>query len=157
MEKEHSKLFRVFERLDECQQRIIKMTNKKSILLAGPGTGKTTLIAHKIAYLLLSDVKPSEILLFTFTNKSAKQIISSVEKITGINLRENKILAGTFYTICNTWLRTYANEIDISPNYTIFDRHDAKKYMKLLSLNKNIDAFYTDYYIAPESILYSLY
>ena len=157
MEKENSKAFWAFEKLDEYQQRIIKMTDEKTILLAGPGTGKTTLIAHKIAYLLLSGVKPSEILLFTFTNKSANQIISTVEKITGINLRENKILAGTFHNICNTWLRAYANEIDVSPNYTIFDRHDAKEYMKLLSLNKNIDAFYTDYYLAHESILYSLY
>ena len=78
------------------------------LVIAGPGSGKTRVITHKISYLISKKtIHPHQILAVTFTNKAAKEISSRVESI---NQNINPIHMGTFHSICNRILRKHSKQ-----------------------------------------------
>ncbi|MHA1295606.1 MAG: ATP-dependent helicase [Promethearchaeota archaeon] len=115
--------------LNEEQLEIINNLRGPMLVIAGAGSGKTRTIVYSVAKLLLSGIKPNEIMLVTFTNKAANEMIKRVERLLG--KKPKGIWAGTFHALANRFLRIYAKTLGLKPNYTIIDETDAKGLMKL--------------------------
>ncbi|KUK16371.1 ATP-dependent helicase [Petrotoga olearia] len=115
--------------LDEEQKEAVIKSEGRSIIVAGPGSGKTRVITYKIAYLLNNGVEPENILLVTFTRAAAREMIERVKNVTNRNL--DKMLAGTFHHVCNSILRKYATILDYKNNFSILDKEDSKDLLKM--------------------------
>ncbi|MBY9009706.1 MAG: ATP-dependent helicase [Candidatus Lokiarchaeota archaeon] len=115
--------------LNEEQLRIVNNIQGTMLVIAGAGSGKTRTIVYSVAKLLVSGVKPSEIMLVTFTNKAANEMIKRVETLLG--KKPKGIWGGTFHSIASRFLRMYAKTLGLKPNYTIMDETDAKGLMTL--------------------------
>ncbi|MGI6595661.1 MAG: ATP-dependent helicase [Candidatus Ratteibacteria bacterium] len=116
--------------LNEEQLRIVKDGGGSSLVLAGPGSGKTRVLVYRVCWLLEQGVSPSSLLLVTFTNKAAREMITRVENLIGSYPKG--LWAGTFHHIANVLLRRYGEVLSIPTNYTIMDEDDS------ISLLKNI-------------------
>lgn len=116
------------QELDEEQRRAVLESDGRSLIIAGPGSGKTRVITYKLLHLLMNGVKPSQILLVTFTRAAANEMIERAKQVTGMDLEE--LTAGTFHHVCNLLLRRYANRVGISPNFTILDEEDSLSLIK---------------------------
>ncbi|MFX1311718.1 MAG: ATP-dependent helicase [Promethearchaeota archaeon] len=117
------------EDLNEEQFEIVNNIRGPMLVIAGAGSGKTRTIVYSVANLLLSGVKPSQVMLVTFTNKAANEMIKRVEILLG--KRPKGIWAGTFHSIANRFIRKYAKMLGLKPNYIIMDETDAKALMRL--------------------------
>ena len=108
------------------------------LVIAGAGTGKTMTITYRVAYLLDQGVSREGILLLTFTNKAAHEMIARVATVTGVS--PGQFWAGTFHSVANRILRREAERIGYKQNYTILDQEDAKDVIdRCISMNQ-IDA-----------------
>ena len=99
-----------------------------ALVLAGAGSGKTRTLTYRVAYLLHSGAQPYEILLLTFTNKSANEMLERVEQLTGVGKRQ--LWGGTFHSIAQRILRIHGEAIGLSRNYTILDESEAESLLK---------------------------
>ena len=90
--------------LTEPQIAAVKHTEGPLLILAGPGSGKTRVITHRIAYLLSLGVRSDEILALTFTNKAADEMKQRIYRLTG----DNQVWTGTFHSFCTRNLRRNA-------------------------------------------------
>lgn len=117
------------EDLNEEQLEIINNIRGPMLVIAGAGSGKTRTITYSVAKLLCSGIKPSQIMLVTFTNKAANEMIKRVETLLG--KRPRSIWGGTFHSIANRFIRIYAKTLGLKTNYTIMDETDARALMKL--------------------------
>lgn len=124
------------EDLNAEQLEIVNNISGPMLVIAGAGSGKTRTITYAVAKLLLSGVKPSEIMLVTFTNKAASEMIKRVEQLLG--KRPKGIWGGTFHSIANRFIRIYAKTLGLKPNYTIMDESDANALMKLSIDSANV-------------------
>ncbi|NVM17821.1 MAG: ATP-dependent helicase [Candidatus Lokiarchaeota archaeon] len=115
--------------LNNQQLNVIDEIKGPQLIIAGAGSGKTRTIVYCVAKLLSDTVKPSEIMLVTFTNKAASEMIKRVEDLLGI--KPKGIWAGTFHSIANRFLRQYAKSLGFKPNYVIIDETDANLLMKI--------------------------
>jgi DNA helicase-2/ATP-dependent DNA helicase PcrA len=115
--------------LNNQQFEVIDEIKGPQLIIAGAGSGKTRTIVYCVAKLLSESVKPSEIMLITFTNKAATEMIKRVEGLLGI--KPEGIWAGTFHSIANRFLRQYAKSLGFKPNYVIIDETDANLLMKI--------------------------
>ena len=122
--------------LNEEQLEIVNNIKGPMLIIAGAGSGKTRTIVYSVAKLLVSGVKPSEIMLVTFTNKAAKEMIKRVEILLG--KRPKGIWAGTFHSMGNRFLRKYAKTLGLKPSFTIMDQTDSKGLMKLAINQANV-------------------
>ncbi|MCD6253949.1 MAG: ATP-dependent helicase [Thermotogae bacterium] len=111
--------------LDEEQYRAVVESSGRSIVVAGPGSGKTRVITYKIAHLVRSGLPPSRILLVTFTRAAAREMTERAKLVCSSNLEG--MLSGTFHHVCNVLLRRYARKLDYDSNFTILDADDAKQ------------------------------
>src|SRR6266436_9774596 len=92
------------------------------LVIAGAGSGKTRTLTYRVAYLLENGVLPQNILLLTFTNKAAREMLDRVA-----NLLPNDISGlwgGTFHSVGNRLLRKHPNEAGFAPGFSIMDRED---------------------------------
>ncbi len=119
---------KIFTDLDNEQQNAVVNSSGRSIVIAGPGSGKTRVVTYKIVHLISQGVPPSRIMLVTFTRAAAKEMIERAKVATGRDLEE--MVAGTFHSVCNLFLRKYATRLGYESNYTILDRDDSKTMMK---------------------------
>ncbi len=110
--------------LNPQQLKVVQEAEGPSLVLAGAGSGKTRVLIYRLAYLLEKGVSPKNILLATFTNKAANEMISRSEILLKSSL--SNLWAGTFHHIGNVILRKEAKQIGYSPNFTIADKEDAK-------------------------------
>src|SRR6516225_4440158 len=97
------------------------------LVIAGAGSGKTRTLTYRVARLLESGLPASQILLLTFTNKAAREMIRRVEALVGGD--NHRITGGTFHHVGNLVLRRNAGLVGYQPNFTILDREDAKELM----------------------------
>jgi len=91
-------------RLNSQQYNAATSKEKQNLIIASAGTGKTSTIVGRIGYLLSKDIKPEEILLLTFTNKAAAEMVERVAQLFGNNIA-SKIDAGTFHAVSYRWLK----------------------------------------------------
>ncbi len=96
------------------------------LILAGPGSGKTRVVTHRVANLLLHGVPPGQILALTFTNKAADEMRQRVERLTQCR----GVWMGTFHSFCARLLRQYATLVGLHENYSIYDADDSRRVLK---------------------------
>lgn len=96
-----------------------------ALVLAGAGSGKTRTLTYRVAWLLHQGVKPWDILLLTFTNKSAKEMLERVEDLTGVP--RGQFWGGTFHSIGQRILRRHAAIVNRSPDFTILDQKESEQ------------------------------
>lgn len=118
----------VSEGLDEEQLKAVAESSGRSLIVAGPGSGKTRVITYKIAYLVSKGINPENILLVTFTRAASREMIERARRTSGSDLKG--MLAGTFHHICNYFLRKYSAAAGLKENFTILDREDSKDLIK---------------------------
>src|SRR5579871_4204585 len=93
------------------------------LVIAGAGSGKTRTLTYRVAYLIENGVEPENILLLTFTNKSAREMLDRVGALLPANI--SRIWGGTFHSVANRLLRRHANVLGFTSDFTILDRDDA--------------------------------
>ncbi|MBI4083195.1 MAG: ATP-dependent helicase [Candidatus Lambdaproteobacteria bacterium] len=112
------------------QEVIIEHLDGPALVIAGAGTGKTRVITHRVARLIEQGVPPSAILMVTFTNKAAEEMRSRVEGLLRAPAQGRAIVAGTFHSVANRFLRRYATRVGFQNNFTILDESDARDLIK---------------------------
>jgi DNA helicase-2/ATP-dependent DNA helicase PcrA len=117
------------DNLNEEQLNVVNNIKGPMIVIAGAGSGKTRTITYSVAKLIQQGIKPSEIMLVTFTNKAAKEMLKRVENLLG--KEPQGIWGGTFHSLANRFIRMYTNLAGLKPKYTIIDQADAYGLMKL--------------------------
>ncbi len=110
--------------LNEQQLAAVKADPGPVLVIAGAGSGKTRTLTYRVAYLIENGLSPDRLLLLTFTNKAAKEMLGRVSNLTGID--PSKIWGGTFHSVANRILRRHAKTLGYEPNYAILDREDSK-------------------------------
>lgn len=121
----------LLKNLNPKQVEAVRTTDGPILILAGPGSGKTKTLTHRIAYLLARGVRPEEVLAVTFTNKAAremKECIASLLAKTGT--RAVMPFAGTFHSLAVRILRVHATLLGLNPRFTIFDDNDTLSTIK---------------------------
>ena len=108
-----------------------------SLVIAGAGAGKTRTLIYRVAYLLEQGIPADRILLLTFTNKAAREMMRRVNELLGQDL--NQLWGGTFHSIGNRMLRRHAAQVGFQPNFTILDREDARDLVKTCLAEAEID------------------
>ncbi len=122
------KLARFRAELNEEQFKVATATPGAALVVAGAGSGKTRAITYRVAYLIEQGVAPARIMLATFTNRAAREMLRRVEMLTsGGDVR--RVWGGTFHRIANLILRRHAASIGYEANYTILDSEDAKDFV----------------------------
>jgi DNA helicase-2/ATP-dependent DNA helicase PcrA len=110
--------------LNDEQYAAVTAPEGPALVLAGAGSGKTRTLIYRVAYLLEQGVHPGNILLLTFTNKAAREMLARVEDLTGVPRRA--FWGGTFHSIGQRMLRMHGEPLGIQSNYTIMDQSDAE-------------------------------
>ncbi len=95
-----------------------------ALVLAGAGSGKTRTLTYRVAYLLEQGVRPWDILLVTFTNKAAREMLGRVEDLT--NTPRSQFWGGTFHSLGQRILRRHGGVLGIDPGFTILDQGDSE-------------------------------
>lgn len=114
--------------LNDEQYAAVTAPPGPALVLAGAGSGKTRTLTYRVAYLLHQGVSPGEILLLTFTNKAAREMLERVEDLTGIPRRY--LWGGTFHSIAQRILRVHGEAVGLRRNYSILDEGEAETLLK---------------------------
>src|SRR5438270_1881367 len=128
--------------LNEPQRRAVTTTQGPLLILAGPGSGKTRVITHRIAYMVQQEnISPWRILAVTFTNKAAREMRERLEKLVGIN-ESKEMMIGTFHAICARVLRIeadYLAPLGLNRSFVIQDASDQTSLVKQAIRDLNLD------------------
>jgi DNA helicase-2/ATP-dependent DNA helicase PcrA len=108
-----------------------------SLVIAGAGSGKTRTLTYRVAYLLEQGIPPDRILLLTFTNKAAREMMRRVNDLLGRELRD--LWGGTFHSVGARILRRNAEKLGFRPDFTILDREDSLDLIKSCITAAEID------------------
>ncbi|MBM4764547.1 AAA family ATPase [Bacillus sp. B15-48] len=129
---------RLLNGLNPEQQLAVKTTDGPLLLMAGAGSGKTRVLTHRIAYLMVEKtVNPYNILAITFTNKAAREMRERIYKLMGGAADE--IWISTFHSMCVRILRRDIDRLGYNRNFTILDTSDQQSVIKRILKDKNID------------------
>src|SRR5690606_27161489 len=122
------------------QKEAVKTTEGPLLIMAGAGSGKTRVLTHRIAYLVVEkEVYPSKILAITFTNKAAREMRDRIDRLLGAGISES-MWVSTFHSMCVRILRRNIDRIGISKNFSILDSADQLSVVKNVSKQLNIDS-----------------
>ena len=113
--------------LNEEQERVVEAGDGPLLVIAGAGSGKTRTLTWRVARLLHDGVPPESLLLLTFTNKAAREMLRRVEEVARIDTR--RIWGGTFHHVAHRVLREHAPVLGYARGYSILDREDARDAM----------------------------
>jgi DNA helicase II / ATP-dependent DNA helicase PcrA len=124
--------------LNDAQRHAVEVERGPLMILAGPGSGKTRVIAHRIAHLVQTlHVPPYRILAVTFTNKAAREMRERVESLLGD--RASTLTMGTFHSICARILRVDGEAVGLPSDFAIYDSDDQASLVRLIEAELNID------------------
>lgn len=128
----------ILQNLNEQQREAVTAPAGQVLVLAGPGSGKTRVLTHRIAYLINTmGVNPFHLLAVTFTNKAAKEMEGRVKKMLGEDLEG--LWLGTFHAICARLLRREAALLPFNENYVIMDSDDQEALIKRIFKEMELD------------------
>lgn len=159
---------KLLEGLNPSQREAVRYKDGPLLVLAGPGSGKTRVVTHRIAYLLASGVRDRQICALTFTNKAADEMRSRLAEL----VPGNRVWLGTFHRFGAWILRLYIDYTPLEPNFTIYDTDqgrrlleseldkselpngvDSGKILSAISWAKNAMVLPEDYQVRPGSLL----
>src|SRR5688572_11638256 len=116
------------DQLNHEQLEVVMAGDGPMLVIAGAGSGKTRTLTYRVSRLIEDGVDPADILLVTFTNKAAREMLSRVEQLVTIDTR--RIWGGTFHSMGNRLLRRYAEPLGYRSNFSILDDEDSKEMME---------------------------
>ncbi len=129
----------LLEQLNPQQQAAVTAPPGPVLVLAGPGSGKTRVLTHRIAWLILEQgVRPYQMLAVTFTNKAAREMRDRVHALLG-GLPTEGMLVGTFHAVCARILRREAEALPFTRDYVIFDADDQQRLVKAIIKELNLN------------------
>jgi len=123
--------------LNEEQFAAVSAPPGRSLVIAGAGSGKTRTLTYRVAWLLDQQVDARQILLLTFTNKAAREMIERVRELVPRDLSD--LWSGTFHSIGNRILRRHADQIGFTRSFSILDRDDQKSLLGSVIAECEID------------------
>ncbi|HET6312906.1 MAG TPA: UvrD-helicase domain-containing protein [Chloroflexia bacterium] len=139
---------RILTGLNKEQREAVTTTQGALLIIAGPGSGKTRVLTHRIAYMIEADgVWPHRICAVTFTNKAAFEMKSRLEKLIGPRVKD--LTVGTFHSLGVRILRQHADLLGYSRDFAIYDDEDQQKIVKEAMSYVNLD----DKQYSPRAIL----
>jgi DNA helicase-2/ATP-dependent DNA helicase PcrA len=115
------------EELNQQQLEVVMHPGGPMLALAGAGTGKTRTLVYRTSRLIEDGVPPAKILLLTFTNKAAREMMNRVEQL--VERAATRITGGTFHSVGHRILRRYADLLGYTSRFSILDREDASDLM----------------------------
>jgi len=110
--------------LNEQQLAAVTASPGPLLVIAGAGSGKTRTLTYRVAYLLENGIDPRNILLLTFTNKAAREMLDRVTNLLSVDA--SGLWGGTFHSIGNRMLRRHGSALGYSSGFPIMDREDQK-------------------------------
>jgi DNA helicase-2/ATP-dependent DNA helicase PcrA len=125
------------QELNEQQLAAVTAPPGPSLVIAGAGSGKTRTLIYRVAYLLEQGIAPDRMLLLTFTNKAAREMMRRVADLLGEEL--GPLWGGTFHSIGNRLLRRHADVLGFQRDFSILDREDAKDFIGSCIAESDID------------------
>ncbi len=137
--------------LNAEQYAAVMTAARHALVIAGAGSGKTRTLTYRVAHLLESGVAPWRILLLTFTNKAAREMLERVGQLTGISARQ--LWGGTFHSVANRVLRYHAERLGYLPGFTILDGDDQRALMRALIKEHAGNKSKADRFPKPEVLL----
>jgi DNA helicase-2/ATP-dependent DNA helicase PcrA len=123
--------------LNDEQFRAVTSPPGKALVIAGAGSGKTRTLTYRVSWLLDQGEIARNILLLTFTNKAAREMVERVRSLVPGDVTD--LWAGTFHSICNRILRRHPDEIGFTKSFSILDRDDQKSLMSGVVVALDID------------------
>lgn len=127
------------QELNEQQREAVLYNDGPSLVIAGAGSGKTRVLTYKIAYLLdTGNYSPYQILALTFTNKAAREMKERIASVVG-GATASRLWMGTFHSIFSRILRTHAERIGFSRDFTIYDQSDSRSLIKTIIKEMSLD------------------
>src|SRR5213596_1007259 len=123
--------------LNEQQLAAVTAPPGPLLVIAGAGSGKTRTLTYRVAYLLENGIDPRNILLLTFTNKAARQMLDRVANLLAVDA--SRLWGGTFHSIGNRMLRRHGSALGYSSGFTIMDREDQKDLLNSVVASAGID------------------
>ena len=129
---------RILQGLNEKQREAVTTTEGPVMIIAGPGSGKTRALTHRIAYLLAAGkAQPRDLLALTFTNKAANEMQERVERLVGDDARG--MWVGTFHSSFARLLRIEGDKIGYTQDFSIYDTTDSKQLIKQQMQGRGLD------------------
>ena len=123
--------------LNEQQLAAVTAPPGPQLIIAGAGSGKTRTLTYRVAYLLENGIDPRNILLLTFTNKAARQMLDRVANLLPVD--SSGIWGGTFHSVGNRMLRRHGSALGYNNGFTIMDREDQKDLINTVVASAGID------------------
>ena len=124
--------------LNEPQHEAVVNVEGPTMIIAGAGSGKTRVLTYRIAHLIKAhQIDPFSILALTFTNKAAKEMRERIESVVGTDARN--LWMGTFHSVFARILRSEAEKLNYTRNFTIYDADDSKNLIKAIVKEMNLD------------------
>lgn len=128
----------VFADLNPAQREAVQAIEGPVLVLAGPGSGKTRVLTHRVAYLVREcGIDPYHIMAVTFTNKAAQEMMGRLHRLLGQRLRQLTI--GTFHAICSRILRREAQHLNLMSDFVIYDEDDQLGLVRQALQDLNLD------------------
>lgn len=138
LSSEISIMEQLLEQLNTSQRSAVEYNDGPSLVIAGAGSGKTRVLTFKIAYLLKLDLPPQNILALTFTNKAAREMKARIGQLMGEHIAR-RLWMGTFHSVFSRILRTEAEKLGFTSNFTIFDSADSRNLIKTIIKELQLD------------------
>ena len=125
--------------LNEEQREVVLAGSGPLLVIAGAGSGKTRTLVYRVARLIESGTDPSRILLLTFTNKAAREMLRRVEALLTVDTR--RLAGGTFHSVGNRLLRRFGPKIGLPQNFTILDPEDSREMLEASVSDRKVKVF----------------
>jgi len=122
--------------LNDEQREVVLAGGGPILVIAGAGSGKTRTLVYRVSRLIESGHDPSRLLLLTFTNKAAREMLRRVETLLAVDTR--RLAGGTFHSVGNRLLRRFGARLGLTANFTILDPEDARELMEAATSDRKI-------------------
>ena len=124
--------------LTDAQRSAVEHFEGPLLVLAGPGSGKTRVITHRIARLMERGIRPENLLALTFTNKAAREMSERVERLVG----GGQVRVSTFHRFCSRLLRRWPEAVGLRDNFTILDHGDQVSIVRSIMKEEQLDTIF---------------